>query len=315
MRALVTGATGFIGRRLVTLFSRPVVLSRDPTRARRTLGEVEAYAWEPEAGPPPAAALEGVEVIFHLAGQSVAGRWTAERKRRIRASRVVGTRHLVQAIAQRAERPRLLVSASATGYYGDRGDAILDEESSAGDGFLAEVCRDWEAEAFAACDLGLRVVTPRTGMVLGAGGGALARMLTPFRLGLGGRLGTGDQWMSWIHLDDQVGLCLHAAAHEEISGALNAVAPEPVRNRDFTRALARALGRPALIPAPAFALKLALGEVGSALLASARVVPRVAERTGYRFRYPTLDGALADLLGHAAPHPVPSTPPSETSGE
>jgi uncharacterized protein (TIGR01777 family) len=310
MRALVTGGSGFIGRRLISRLERPVVLSREPERARRALGDVEAYAWEAEAGPPPAAALDGVEVIFHLAGENVGARWTDEKKRRIRASRVAGTRHLVAAIAARSSRPRLLVSASAVGYYGDRGDELLDEESPPGDDFLAQLCRDWEAEAARANELGLRVVTPRTGIVLGREGGALARMLTPFRLGVGGRLGAGDQWMPWIHIDDEVGLLLHAAEHDDVAGAMNAVAPEPVRNAAFTHALARALHRPAVLPAPAFALKLAFGEFSSSLLASARVAPRVAERTGYRFHHPTIAGALDDLLGEkpAAPRAEAAAP-------
>jgi uncharacterized protein len=333
MRALITGATGFIGRRLVgelargaagrapmhdppsesgdRISSRPVVLSRDPEAAARLLGDVEAHGWEPEEGPPPGAALEGVEAIFHLAGESVGHRWTAARKERIRESRVRGTRNLVAAIGARpdgAGRPRVLVSASAVGFYGARGDQILDEQAAAGDDFLAGVCRAWEAESAHASAFGVRVVNPRIGVVLGATGGALARMLTPFKLGLGGRLGDGRQWMPWIHVDDLVGLLLHAAREEgaAIAGPMNAVAPSPVTNRDFTRTLAAVLGRPAFLPAPGFALRVALGEFATALLGSQRVVPRVAERTGYRFLWPELEPALRALLGRSDAAPAPT---------
>lgn len=297
MRALVTGATGFIGRRLVASLEQPVVLSRRPDVARQTLGDVKAYAWEPGAGPPPAEALEGVEAVFNLAGESVAGgRWTAKRKSRIRASRVIGTRHLVAGIQAQGHRPRVLVSASAVGFYGSRGDEVLEEDSKPGNDFLAELCQAWEAEANRAKELGVRVVTPRIGLVLGKGGGALAQMLIPFKLGLGGRLGDGRHWVPWIHLDDLVGLLLHAAKNK-ISGAVNAVGPAPVTNREFTRALASALNRPAIFPVPEFALRLIFGELASVLLASQRVLPRVAEKTNYRFRYTSLEQAFGDIVG------------------
>lgn len=298
MRALVTGATGFIGRRLVRRLGTAVVLTRDPERARATLGDVEAHRWDPEAGPPAAAALDGVEAIFNLAGKPLAeGRFTTERKAQIRASRVDLTRRLVEAAAARTERPRVLVSASATGYYGSRADEVLDETSAAGSDFLATLCRDWEAEAARAREAGIRVVNARFGVVLGPGGGALARMLTPFKLCVGGRLGSGRQWMSWAHIDDAVGLLVLAAEREDISGPLNVVAPNPVTNRDFTAALAGALGRPAIFPAPAFALRLALGEIADLLLlASQRALPRVAERAGYAFRFPAVGEGLAASL-------------------
>jgi uncharacterized protein (TIGR01777 family) len=308
MRALVTGATGFIGRRLVGKLARPVVLSRDPEAAKRSLGDVEAHRWDPGAGPPPEAALDGVDTIFHLAGESVAGRWTAARKERIRSSRVVGTRNLVAAIAARTARPAVLVSGSAVGYYGSRGDDVIDESAPAGSDFLANVCVAWERESAAARALGLRVVNPRVGVVLGEGGGALARMLAPFRLGLGGRLGDGRQWMPWVHIDDLVGLLLHAAATSAIDGPMNAVAPTPVTNRAFTRTLASVLGRPAFLPAPSFVLKAALGEFAGALLGSLRAVPQVAERTGYRFRFPELEPALRDLLVRPSAATVHATP-------
>ena len=297
MRALVTGATGFIGRRLVRELDRPLILSRRPEVARKILGAAEVHAWNPEEGPPPAEAFEGVEAIFHLAGDSVAsGRWTAAKKARIRRSRVQGTANLVEGLRNLKSRPRVLVSASAVGYYGSRGDEVLEEASAPGTDFLAGVSVAWEAEAGRARELGLRVVTVRNGMVLGAGGGALARMLLPFKVGLGGRLGDGRHWMPWVHLDDVVSLMLDAAK-SEISGAMNAVAPEPVINQEFTRTLARVLHRPAIFPVPRFALALLFGELSTLLVASQRVVPRVAERTGYKFRFTSLEEALRQSVG------------------
>lgn len=307
MRALITGATGFIGRRLVERLPGCVVLSRDPEAARRALGDVEAHRWAPEQGPPPKESLDGVEAVFHLAGETVAGRWTAERKRRILASRVVGTRNLVAAIAAREQRPAVLVSGSAVGYYGPRGDEILDESAPAGSDFLAGVCRAWEAESARAREVGVRVVNPRIGIVLGRGGGALARMLGPFKLGLGGRLGDGKQWMPWVHLDDVVGLMLHAAATPIVDGPMNAVAPRLVTNGEFTRTLGAVLSRPSFLAAPAFVLRAALGEFAGALLGSQRVVPRVAEATGYRFAWPELEAALRDCLGKPATGGAPAT--------
>jgi hypothetical protein len=298
MRSLVTGATGLVGRALAArLEGKVAALSRDPARARALFPTAEAHAWAPEAGPPPAAALEGVEVVFHLAGEPVGeGRWTTERKRRIRASRELGTRHLVAGFEALERRPSVLVVASAVGYYGDRGDETLDEGSGPGRGFLSEVCEAWEREALEAERLGVRVVCVRLGIVLAPGGGALARMLPAFRRGLGGRLGSGRQWMAWIHIEDAVGLCLHAAGDARIHGPLNAVSPAPTTNAEFTRALGRALHRPAFLPVPRAALRLAFGELGQILTHSQRVRPGVAERTGYVFRHPGLEGALAAAL-------------------
>ncbi len=296
MKALVTGATGFIGRRLLKWLKWPAVLTRDPERAETSLTGVHIFPWHPEAEPPPAAALDGVEAVFHLAGESVAGgRWTARRKRRIRDSRVLGTRNLVAALAALRERPKVLVSASAIGYYGDRGDELLDEQRPPGDDFLASVCREWEAEANRAGELGVRVVTVRIGIVLAKEGGALPKMITPFKFGIGGRLGSGRHWMSWIHIDDLTSLLLYAVPRH-ISGPMNAVAPHPVTNREFTRELARVLRRPALLPLPASALRLAFGEMAGVLLSSQWVVPQVAEQTGYSFQYATLSEALRNII-------------------
>lgn len=298
MRALVTGATGFIGRALLREIAEPVVLSRDPFRAKRQLGrDLEVYAWDAMLQPPPAEAFDKVVAVFHLAGEPVAsGRWTAERMQRIRESRVLSTLRLVEALSRMPERPRVLVSASAVGYYGDCGDAELDENAQPGTDFLAEVCQAWEQTAGRAREAGIRVVCLRIGVVLGPGGGALAKMLLPFRMGLGGRLASGRQWMPWIHLDDVVGLFRHAAMHKEIDGPMNAVSPQPVTNREFTRTLARVLRRPAILPVPGPMLRLALGGFADVLLYSQRVIPKVAQETGYIFRYPNLQEALAAAL-------------------
>jgi uncharacterized protein (TIGR01777 family) len=297
MRALITGATGLIGRQLLGSVENPVVLSRRPDEARRILGFVEAHQWDPESGPAPSDALRGTEIVFNLAGESVLeGRWTDKKKRRIRNSRVVGTRNLVAGLALMKSRPRVLVSASAVGYYGDRGDEELDERSVAGHGFLADVCADWEREAMAASRLGIRVVCVRIGIVLAPEGGALGRMLTPFRMGLGGRLGSGRQWMPGIHIKDVAGILLHASRNNEITGPMNAIAPSPVTNADFTRALADTVHRPAFLPVPRAVLRLAFSELSDILIASQRAFPRVSELTGYAFACTNLRGALDDVM-------------------
>ena len=298
MKALVTGGTGFLGGALVKRLESPRVLSRSAGRAMAVLGDgIEAFDWDPEAGPPPAAALEGVEAVFHLAGDSVGeGRWTAAKKARIRDSREKGTRNLVAGIAAMAKRPRVLVSASAVGWYGDRGEEVLDEAAPPAADFLGKVCEAWEGEARKAEALGVRVVRLRIGVVLGPGGGALGKMLLPFRLGIGGRIGSGRQWWPWVHRDDVVGLALHAAATPTLSGAVNAVSPHPATNLEFTKALGRVRGRPTILPVPAFAIRLALGEFAEVLLASTRALPRTAEQSGYRFRHPELEGALREIL-------------------
>jgi uncharacterized protein (TIGR01777 family) len=235
---------------------------------------MKVFGWDPLAGPPPAAAFEGVEAVFHMAGEPVAeGRWTTAKKQRLRDSRVIATRHLVQTLAEVGPPLKALVSASAVGYYGSRGDQILDESASATNDFLAQICVDWERAAAGAREFGLRVVNPRIGIVLGTGGGALEKMVPPFKMGVGGRLGDGRQWMPWIHIDDMIGLLLHAANNPQVEGPMNATAPNPVTNSDFTRELATALHRPALLPAPAFGLRLILGEFADVLLGSQRVIP------------------------------------------
>ena len=302
MKVLVTGGTGFIGRHLVKrLLARGddvTVLSRNPSGATRQLPATRILAWDPMAGPPAESALDSIEAVVNLAGDSIAkGRWTEAKKKKIRESRTIATRNLVAGIASGQTRPRVLVSGSAIGYYGPHGDEVLDETAPPGVDFLAGVSKDWEAEARAAERTGARVCVIRTGIVLGAGGGALQAMLMPFRLGLGGPSGSGRQWMSWIHIDDQCGLILHAIDRADVSGVINVTAPNPVQNRQFAKTLGNALNRPAVLPAPAFALRLLLGEMADALLLTGqRVVPRNALATGYRFAHPFLDDALNRII-------------------
>jgi len=295
MKILFTGATGFLGRAITERLAADghtlVALARRPERAQASLPRLaRAYAWRADA-PPPAEAFAGVTAIVNLAGETIAGRWTAAKLGAIRGSRVEGTRALVTGLATLAERPRVLISASATGYYGDRGEETLTEDAPAGGGFLAEVCRDWEQEAARATAFGLRVARLRFGLVLGPGGGALAPMLPLYRAGLGGPLGSGRQWWPWVSLPDVVGLIAHLLT-AETAGPVNAVAPAAVRQRDFARALGRVLRRPALLPAPAWGLRIGLGRFASELLASRRVVPQAALGSGYRFVHAELDAAL-----------------------
>lgn len=290
MTVAITGATGFIGRALVGALvergDRVIALSRDPGKAQAVLPGVEGAPWGGAAS-----VLPPCDAVVNLAGESISGRWTAARKAAIRDSRVEGTRLLVEAVSRCAKPPSALICGSAVGYYGDRGEEMLTEESSPGRGFLAEVCVAWEAEALKARDMGLSVALLRTAVVLGRDGGAFPRMARPFRMGLGGHLGSGRHWFPWIHLDDEVGLILHLL-DRGIEGPANLAAPDLVRNSEFTATLAAALGRPAFVPAPAFALRAALGEFADTLLASQKVMPRVAAETGYVFRYPGLESAL-----------------------
>lgn len=298
MKITITGANGFIGRQLVGLASaegHAVHLLLRQARPGLPPGAVYSL-WNALENEPPLAALDGADAVIHLAGEPVAQRWTEEVKKKILKSRTVGTQRLVQAISLARQRPRVLVCASAIGYYGSRGDELLTEKSRAGGDFLADVCEQWEEAAELATALGVRVVRLRIGMVLGREGGALAQMLLPFRLALGGRLGTGEQWVSWIHVEDLARLALAAAAGDQYRGAVNAVTPNPAHNVDFTQALARTLHRPAIFPVPAWALSLMFGEMSKILLASQRVRPAVALETGFTFSFPELGPALGDLL-------------------
>jgi uncharacterized protein len=303
MKVLVTGATGFVGTKLVHELMREghsvVVLSRNGEKAKAKLAApVTAYSWNPSEACPPAAALEGVQAVFHLAGEGIAEkRWSKEQKRRIYDSRVLGTRHLAEAIAaMEGPKPSALICASAIGFYGDRGDETLTETSALGTGFQPKVCGDWEKEAQALSRSGVRVVLLRIGVVLGREGGMLKRVLPIFKTGLAGPLGNGRQYLSWIHADDLVGILLHSLKDPALNGPLNAVAPGVATNAEFSRELGKALGRPAFLPAPALVLKLALGEMSELLLGSQRVQPEKAIRSGYTFKFPTLPAALADLV-------------------
>jgi hypothetical protein len=301
MKIIVTGATGLVGTALVrSLLSKGHAVTRlvrGDSQAFRAPGSSAAH-WDPEKGTVEAGALEGHDAAVHLAGESVAGgRWSEEKKRRILESRVKGTQLLAETLAGLKAKPRVLVSASATGFYGDRGAEILREESASGDDFLAGVCREWEKATLAASQAGIRVVHMRIGIVLAGEGGALQKMLPPFRMGVGGRLGDGRQYMSWIALDDLVGAVEHALADETLRGPVNAVAPRPVTNEEFTKTLGGVLGRPTILPVPAFALRLAVGEMADVLLGGQRVEPARLKESGYQFKHPELEGALRAALG------------------
>ncbi len=301
MRVTVTGATGLIGSQLVARLRQRgddvTVLTRDPERAVERLGEgVAAVAWDPGESPAPTAALTGRDGVVHLAGENVAQRWTRDAKRRIRHSREVGTRNLVAGLAAADPRPRVLVSSSAVCYYGARGDEPLDERAQPGDDFLAQVVAAWEREADRAGGLGVRVVKLRTGVVLDADGGALSKMMLPFKAGVGGPVAGGRQYLPWIHRDDLVAMVIEALADERWSGAFNATAPEPVTNAAFSKALGRALHRPAVAPVPALALRALYGEMAEIVTNGQRAVPDRARELGFTFRHPDLDDALESAL-------------------
>jgi uncharacterized protein (TIGR01777 family) len=297
MRFLVTGSSGLIGSALVPSLAAE---GHQVTRLVRpkTRPGAEQVVWDPDAGRLDPATIDGFDAVVHLAGESVASRrWTAEQKKRIFESRVKSTQLLAATLTQLSHPPRTLVCASAVGYYGDRGDELLTEESAPGSGFPCSMCREWEQAAELAAP-SVRVVKLRFGAVLSVAGGALARMLPPFKAGLGGALGSGRQYMGWIAIHDAAGVIRHGLSNESLSGPVNAVAPQPVTNREFTKTLGRVLGRPTFLAVPSFVLRLAVGEMADALLlASSRVLPARLQSSGYAFRYPKLEGALRHLLG------------------
>ncbi len=303
MNVTLTGATGLLGAAIVrALLARGdavTVLSRDPDRARSALGDVEAHAWQPLQEPAPAAALSGRDAVVHLAGESVAQRWTDEARRAIRDSRETGTRNLVAGIAAADPRPPVLVSASGVDYYGPHGDEPLSEDAPPGDDFLARVCVAWEREASRAAEHGLRVAILRTAVVLDRDGGALSKMLPFFRLGIGGPVAGGRQYMPWIHAEDIVELYLAALDDAAWEGAINACAPEPVTNREFSRALGRALHRPAFAPVPALAIRLLYGDMAEIVTTGQRAVPTRALEHGFAFRHTDLEQALREAVGRA----------------
>jgi uncharacterized protein (TIGR01777 family) len=303
MRLTVTGATGLIGPALVAALrdrdDEVTVLSRNPQRASERLGaDIHALRWDPRSEPPPAEALASRDAVVNLAGEPIAQRWSEGAKRAIRDSRVTGTRNLVEGLSalDADVRPSVLLSSSAIGYYGAHGAEPIDEEAPAGAGFLAQVCAAWEAEARAVASLQMRAVQVRTGVVLDRAGGALEKMLPPFRVGVGGPVAGGRQYVAWIHRDDLVGIMLAALEDARWSGPINATAPEPVSNREFSQALGHALHRPALLPVPALALRALYGEMAEIVTTGVRAVPARALVLGYGFKYPQLDEALRAAL-------------------
>jgi uncharacterized protein len=301
MQIAITGSSGLVGSAVVQALTRDGYgvkrLVRSSGAASRDSRDSEVM-WDAQAGRLDTAALDGVDTILHLAGETISERWNQEKKARIRDSRLNGTRFLAEHIAAMRNPPKVLISASAVGYYGDRGDERLTESSAPGSGFLAEVCRGWEAATAPASQAGIRTVLFRLGVVLSRSGGALPKMLPPFRMGVGGKLGSGRQYMSWITIDDVVGSVRHILTSPAIDGPVNAVAPNPVTNAEFTKALGAALHRPTIFPVPELAVRLAFGEMGQQLLlASQRVIPEQLTRHGYRFQQPEIEGALRSVLG------------------
>jgi uncharacterized protein len=293
-RVLVTGASGLLGSALIAALKGQG--SSIVRMVHRPAEGPDQIQWNPSEPVLPAS-VSGFDAVVHLAGESIVGRWTAAKKQKIRASRVLGTRNLAEALAKTSAKPRAFVVGSAIGYYGNRGDELLKENSAPGTDFLAEVCQQWEAAADAAPQAGIRTTHVRTGVVLSKDGGALAKMLTPFRLGLGGNVGDGRQWLSWIHIDDWVGAVLAMISKETLRGPVNGVAPSPVTNAEFTKTLASVLHRPAIFPVPAFAARIAFGEMADGLLlASQRVEPDKLLSAGYKFRYHDLKPALEAIL-------------------
>ena len=297
MKILITGASGLIGKALQKNFADngyEMLLA-----SRKKSAKPDEIEWDTEKGfaEKDLPRLEALDAIIHLAGENVAGRWTDEKKRRLMDSRVFGTRNVVEIVRKLENKPGVLISASAIGIYGDRGDEILREESPAGDTFLAEICKNWEDEAVKAENFGVRVVRLRIGIVLSKAGGALAQMVTPFKFGLGGTIGSGQQWMSWIALEDVVRIVNFALENQNLNGAINAVAPNPVKNEEFTDTLGATLHRPTFLPLPAFAVNLAFGEMGDALLLdSTRVEPKKLKESGFKFNFPDLKSALEQAI-------------------
>lgn len=297
MKIAVTGATGFIGGVLTSELEQRGIEYTVITRRRGEAATIRPGARSVvDWGTLSARSLDGLDGVIHMAGAPVAQRWTANARREIRESRETSTRELVRVLGQCDRPPPVLVSFSAIGYYGPTGDEKLTESSPPGSDFLADVCVLWEREALAARAFGIRVVNPRVGIVIGPDGGALAQMLLPFKLGIGGPIGTGRQWMSWVHVSDVVGITLEALSNEALKGPVNATAPDPVRNREFSKSLGRALHRPAVLPTPVFGLKLIFGEFAEILATGQRVVPAAALEAGYRFSYPDLEPALASAV-------------------
>ncbi|HJS98455.1 MAG TPA: TIGR01777 family oxidoreductase [Terriglobales bacterium] len=294
LNILASGTSGPIGGALLpALTAAGHHVTRLVRRPSRGAGEIQ---WDPAKSVAPET-VSGYDAIIHLAGETIIGHWDARKKQRIRDSRINSTHNLAQALAQAAQKPRVLISASAIGYYGNRGDERLTENSRPGSNFLATVCRDWEAETKPVAEVGIRTVQLRIGVMLSMAGGALKQMAMPFRFGLGGIIGNGKQYWSWVALEDVVGAAQHALAHDGLSGPVNVVSPNPLTNIDFTRAIAQVLRRPALFPLPVFAVRLFFGQMGEELLlASARVLPTKLEASGYKFRYAELKSALVDIL-------------------
>jgi len=301
MKVMVTGATGFIGKELIKKLNRKgheiVVLTRNSESAKFHIPvHCEIVTWNPCKDSLPPSALKGVDAVINLAGEGIAdGRWSPERKRELTQSRVLSVSKLLDAMTYMNNRPQVFLSASAIGFYGDRGDELLDETSSKGKGFLSEVCQSWENEILKAKDLGVRTVALRIGMVLGHDGGALDKMLPPFQLGAGGKLGSGTQWMSWIHINDLVDMMTYVIENPSTVGIYNAVSPNPLRNREFTKILGQVLKRPTLFTIPKFILKIILGELSELLLGSQRVVTKKICDTGFEFKYPQLEKALMGI--------------------
>jgi uncharacterized protein (TIGR01777 family) len=293
-RILVSGVSGPIGAALLPPFK-----TRGYEITRLVRGEVtgeDQVSWDP-AKPIAPENVSGFDAVIHLAGESIVGRWTDDKKKKIRDSRVVGTTALAEALAQTKDKPQVFVCSSAIGYYGDRGDEVLNEESAPGEGFLPDVCREWEAATKATIDAGIRTVQMRTGVVLSPKGGALRKMLTPFKMGVGGKIGDGRQWMSWIDVQDMVGAIHHILKSDLLQGPVNMVAPKPVTNAEFTKTLANVLSRPAIFPMPAFVVKLTFGEMGeTVLLGSQRVEPAQLVASGYPFRFSDLRASLENIL-------------------